>query len=303
MPVQSARTIGFIGLGNIGMPMAENLVKAGHAVLAWDASPAALERAGAMGAIPAQSALDVANRADTVLLSLPTPAVVEQVVLGEGGVAQGTALRCLIDLSTSGPRTARMLAEALAARGGAALEAPVSGGVGGAMAATLAIMVSGPRAAFAGAEDVLKLLGRPFFVGEGAGLAQTMKLVNNMVSGAALAITAEAMAMGAKAGIDPAVMIEVMNAGSARNTATADKFPKAVLTGTFDYGFAAELMLKDNRLFLNEAEAMGLDLPACREMVARWADTVAELGPCDFTAIARLMQRRACVSLQSRGEG
>ena len=302
MASEPPRAIGFIGLGNIGLPMAENLARAGIEVIAFDASPQALERARALGLTPAQSARDVADRAETVLLSLPTPAVVEDVVLGEGGVAQGKALRCLIDLSTSGPRTARRLAEAMAARGGAALEAPVSGGVGGAKAATLAIMVSGPRAAFDGAQGLLAMLGRPLFVGGGAGLAQTMKLVNNMVSGAALAITAEAMAMGAKAGIDPAVMIEVMNAGSARNTATLDKFPKAVLPGTYDYGFAAELMLKDNRLFLSEAEAMGLDLPACREMVSRWADTVDELGSCDFTAIARLMERRAGVSLQSRAE-
>lgn len=296
------RTVGFVGLGNIGMPMAENLARAGLHVVAYDISADALAQAAACGIAAAASAREVADRAEVVFVSLPTPAVVEQVVLGEGQVAQGTALRCLIDLSTSGPRTARKLAEALALRGGAALEAPISGGVGGARAATLAIMVSGPRAAYDAACDLLALLGRPIFVGEGAGLAQTMKLVNNMVSGAALAITAEAMAMGAKAGIDPAVMIEVMNAGSARNTATADKFPKAVLTGSYDYGFAAELMLKDNRLFLAEAEAMGLDLPACREMTARWADTVREQGACDFTAIAQVMERRAGVSLRAGEE-
>lgn len=299
MQADTQRTVGFIGLGNIGAPMAENLAKAGFTVLAHDVSPQALERASAHGIVALESATAVADRAGVVFLSLPTPAIVEQVVLADGGVAQGAALRCLIDLSTSGPRTANRLAAALAARGGVALEAPVSGGVGGAKAATLAIMVSGPRAAFEEVESLLKVLGRPFFVGEGAGLAQTMKLVNNMVSGAALAITAEAMAMGAKAGIDPAVMIEVMNAGSARNTATADKFPKAVLTGRYDYGFGAELMLKDNRLFLTEAEAMGLELPACREMVARWADTVDTLGACDFTAIAQLMAQRAGVSLQA----
>jgi 3-hydroxyisobutyrate dehydrogenase-like beta-hydroxyacid dehydrogenase len=163
-------------------------------------------------------------------------------------------------------------------------------------------MVSGPKPAYEGVEALLRELGRPFFVGEGAGLAQTMKLVNNMLSGAALAITAEAMAMGARAGIAPEVMIEILNAGSGRNTATADKFPRSVLTGSYNYGFAAELMLKDNRLFVDEAEAMGLDLPACREVRDRWAETVAELGPCDFTAIARLMELRAGVSLRSREE-
>lgn len=294
-----ARTVGFVGLGNIGLPMAANLAKADVRIVAYDISADALDRAARHGITGAHSAREVADRAELVFVSLPTPCVVEQVVLGAGQLLEGDALRCLIDVSTSGARTARKLADAMAARGGTALDAPVSGGIQGARAATLAIMVSGPRDAFDGAADLLALLGRPIFVGEGAGLAQTMKLVNNMVSGAALAITAEAMAMGAKAGIDPDIMIEVMNAGSARNTATSDKFPKAVLTGTFDYGFAAELMLKDNRLFLDEAEAMGLNLPACREIVARWTDTVAEQGSCDFTEIARVMERRAGVSLQS----
>lgn len=296
-------TIGFIGLGNIGTPMAENLVKAGLPVIAFDVSAEALARAAGAGMTAAPSARAVADAAEVVFLSLPTPAVVEQVVLGEGGVARGSAIRCLVDLSTSGPRTAKKLADAMAEGGADALEAPVSGGIGGARAATLAIMVSGPRPAFDRAEHLFRLLGRPFFVGEGAGLAQTMKLVNNMVSGAALAITAEAMAMGAKAGIDPAVMIEVLNAGSGRNTATADKFPRAVLTGSYDYGFAAQLMLKDNALFMAEAEAMGLDLPACAEMVERWRDTVDELGACDFTAIAQLMERRAGVSLRAQEQG
>jgi 3-hydroxyisobutyrate dehydrogenase-like beta-hydroxyacid dehydrogenase len=295
-----AAPIGFIGLGNIGMPVAANLATAGHAVLAFDSDPAALARAAEHGISAASSARAVAEAAAVVFLSLPTPAVVEQVVLGEEGVARGSTLRCLIDLSTSGPRTARKLAAAMAERGGALLEAPVSGGVAGARAGTLAIMVSGPRMAFDEVASLLSLLGRPVFVGEAAGLAQTMKLVNNMVAGAALAITAEAMAMGAKAGLDPEVMLEVLNAGSGRNTATADKFPRAVLTGSYDFGFAAELMLKDNSLFIDEAQAMGLDLPACREMVARWQDTVADLGPCDFTAIARLLERRAGVSLRAK---
>jgi len=297
-----AGTLGFIGLGNIGLPMAANLAGAGHEVVVFDTRQEALEEAGDLGMVRAANVREVAERAAVVFLSLPTPAIVEHVVFGADGLVGGPGLRVLVDMSTSGPRTARRLAERLAASGVAVLEAPVSGGVGGARAASLAIMVSGPRSTYESVADLLAQLGHPVFVGEGAGLAQTMKLVNNMVSGAALVITAEAMAMGARAGLAPEVMVEVLNAGSGRNTATLDKFPRSVLTGTYDYGFAAELMFKDNMLFLDEAQEMGLDLPACREMGARWAQTVQQFGACDFTAIARVMEQSAGVSLQARGE-
>jgi 3-hydroxyisobutyrate dehydrogenase-like beta-hydroxyacid dehydrogenase len=297
--------IGFVGLGNMGAPMAANLARAGYAVVAFDVRREALRAVEPAGIGAAASPRAVADRCETVLVCLPTPAAVDSVVLGEGQLALGESVRRLVDLSTSGPRLARRLGGALADKGIETIEAPVSGGVGGARAATLAIMVSGPAAGYRAVEPILRALGKPFFVGEAAGLGQTMKLVNNMVSGAALAITAEAMALGAKAGIDPAVMIEVLNAGSGRNTATLDKFPKAVLTGTYDYGFATELMFKDAALFIDEAEAMGLSLRTAHAVRQLWFETFAELGPTDFTAIARFVAERTGVSLRAgmAGEG
>lgn len=292
-------TIGFIGLGNMGAPIAANLAKGAQSVIAFDVRTEALASAREQGMTTAQSVREVADQTDTLFVSLPTPQIVEQVVLGAGGIIEGSAVRRVIDLSTSGPRMARRLSEPLAKKGIALLEAPVSGGVGGARAATLAIMTSGPEETYREVAPLLQTIGKPFFVGAGAGLAQTMKLVNNMVSGAALAITAEAMAMGAKAGIDPGIMIAVLNAGSGRNTATLDKFPRAVLTGSYDYGFATELMLKDSSLFMDEAEALGLSLPTSQAVRQLWIETLSELGPCDFTAIARLMEQRANVSFRA----
>lgn len=295
--------IGFVGLGNMGVPMAANIAKAGYDVLAYDIRDAARAEAAARGVASASSVREVADWAETVLISLPTPPAVEQVVLGDGGLAQGARMRCLVDLSTSGPQVAKRLAADLEKRGVALIEAPVSGGIGGAEAGRLAIMASGPEAIFQRVEPILALLGKPYFVGVGAGLGQTMKLVNNMVSGAALAVTAEAMALGAKVGIDPAVMIDVLNAGSGRNTATCDKFPKAVLTGTYDYGFATELMFKDATLFMKEADALGLSLDTARAIWRLWSEAYADDERSDFTAIAKFVASRSGVSLKAWSAG
>jgi 3-hydroxyisobutyrate dehydrogenase-like beta-hydroxyacid dehydrogenase len=295
-------TIGFIGLGAIGLPMATNIASVGRELVAFDIRPDALAAFCANGATAAKSVADLADRAAVVFISLPTPDVVKTVVLGEAGLAAGTRVECVVDLSTTGPSVAKEIATVLAAGGVSWIDAPVSGGVGGARAGTLAIMASGPASALDRVEPILKAVGRVIHVGAAPGLAQTMKLVNNMVSGAALAITAEAMVMGAKAGIDPDVMIEVLNAGSGRNAATADKFPKSVLSGRYDYGFAAALMLKDATLFMNEAEAMGLSLRTAAAVRQLWFETRLELGDVDFTAIAQMMERRAQVSLRSKAE-
>jgi 3-hydroxyisobutyrate dehydrogenase-like beta-hydroxyacid dehydrogenase len=292
--------IGFIGLGNMGLPMATNIASSGRQLIAFDTRPDALAAFCAKGAIAAKSAVEVADRAATVLISLPTPDVVKSVVLADGGLAQGSAVDCIVDLSTTGPSVAKELAAALKVRGITWVDAPVSGGVGGACAATLAVMVSGSPNAVDRVTPILETIGRVIPIGTEPGLGQTMKLVNNMIAGAALAITAEAMAMGAKAGIDPNVMVEVLNAGSGRNTATLDKFPKSVLSGQYDYGFAAALMLKDATLFMSEAEAMGLSLRTAAAVRQLWFETRQELGDVDFTAIAQLLERRAAISFRSK---
>jgi 3-hydroxyisobutyrate dehydrogenase-like beta-hydroxyacid dehydrogenase len=202
----------------------------------------------------------VASQAETVLLSLPTPAIVREVALGAGGVIEGTKVKTLIDLSTTGSRVAREVAAALAAKHIALADSPVSGGVAGAVKGTLAVMVACPAALYERLRPLLAHFGKVFHVGERPGMGQTMKLANNLLSTTALAVTSEAIVFGVKSGLDPKVMVEVINAGSGRNSATQDKFPRSILPRTFDFGFSTGLAFKDLKLCLEEAEAAGVQM-------------------------------------------
>jgi 3-hydroxyisobutyrate dehydrogenase-like beta-hydroxyacid dehydrogenase len=295
--------VGFIGIGRMGGAMAERLLRAGYAVTVHDSNDRAARELQAAGAARAYSPAAVASAARVVLVSLPTPQAVLDVVSGTNGIRDGSAVRTFIDLSTSGAAAAIAIDRALRERGISALDAPVSGGVAGAHAGTLAIMVSGPRAAFSEVEPILTHLGRVFFVGEKPGLGQTLKLANNLMSQAAIAITSEALALGVKAGLDPALMLDVLNASSGRNTASADKFPKHVLTRGFDFGFSTGLALKDVRLCLEEAAALGVPMTLGNAVHDVLADTHEKFGPdSDCTSIARTVEERAgCEISPKRG--
>jgi 3-hydroxyisobutyrate dehydrogenase-like beta-hydroxyacid dehydrogenase len=186
-------------------------------------------------------------------------------------------------------------------RGITAVDSPVSGGVAGAKAGTLAVMVSCPQHAYAEVEPILKTFGRLFYTGEKPGLAQTAKLANNLLAAAALVVSSEAMAMGVKAGLDPKVLIDIINAGSGRNSATQDKFPRSILPGTFDFGFATGLSYKDVRLCVDEAETLGVPMvvgAAVRQMLAV---TQAKFGAdSDFTCIAKVLEEWAGVEIRSK---
>lgn len=287
----TSRELGFVGLGRMGGPMVARLLAAGHRVTVFDTHAGARGRAEAAGAAVAGSPQEVGDSADIVLVSLPTPDIVRTVVLGEGGVAQGGRVRTVIDLSTSGPTAAARISEGLALGGRVWIDAPVSGGIAGATNGTLAVMVSGPRTAFEEAEEVIATFGRIFYVGEKAGLAQVAKLANNLLAAAAMVVSSEAMVMGAKAGIDPKVLLDIINAGSGRNSATQDKFPKSVLPGTFDFGFATGLSYKDVRMCIDEAEAMGVPMVAGAIIRQMLAVTNAKFGPTsDFTSICRVVE-------------
>ncbi|UOM35015.1 NAD(P)-dependent oxidoreductase [Acuticoccus sp. I52.16.1] len=294
-----SETFGFIGLGNMGLPMAGRLIDAGTPLIVYDQREAAIAPFLARGAAGATSAKDVADRATTVFLSLPTPPIVERVAMGEDGLAGGTAVKRVVDLSTTGPKMAADLGTRMAERGVDWLDSPVSGGVGGAAAGTLAVMFSGPAADFEALQPQLKAIGKPFYIGEAPGLAQVMKLVNNCLSAAAMALSCEAVAMGAKAGIAPDVMIDVINAGSGRNTATMQKFPQSILPRTFDYGFSTGLMNKDVQLFIKEARAMGLSLAGCEVVADLWQQAEDTLGAdSDFTRVVTLQEAAAGVELK-----
>jgi 3-hydroxyisobutyrate dehydrogenase-like beta-hydroxyacid dehydrogenase len=287
-------TIGFIGLGRMGGAMAARLIAVGHEVVVRDVDAGAVEVLAAQGAQVADTARDVGDLADIVFASLPTPDIVLDTVLGSGKLVDGKSLRIFVDLSTSGPRAATALDQGLRPRRIGSIDAPVSGGIKGAREGTLALMTSGPLAALEEVRPLLEVLGKPFFMGETPGAGQTMKLVNNLLGACAIAITSEGMAMGIKAGLDPAKMIEVLNGSTGRNSATEDKWPRAVLPRTFDFGFATGLCLKDVRLCVGEAEAAGVPLAvgsAVRTILERTADTY---GPdSDFTAMAKLVEADA----------
>ncbi len=295
--------LGFIGVGRMGGAMAERLLAAGHPVTVYDADQAALRRLQSAGAARADSPAAVASAARVVFASLPTPSAVLDVVRGPNGVRHGATARIFIDLSTSGASAAVAIDECLRECGMQALDAPVSGGVAGARAGTLAIMASGPRAAFDAIEPVITLLGRVFHVGERPGLGQTLKLANNLMSQAAIAITAEALVMGVKAGLDPQLMLDVINVSSGRNTASDYKFPKHVLTRGFDFGFTTGLALKDVRMCLEEAALLGVPMAVGRSVGELLSRTQEEFGAdSDCTCVARAVESRAgCEISPKRG--
>jgi 3-hydroxyisobutyrate dehydrogenase-like beta-hydroxyacid dehydrogenase len=292
--------LGFIGIGRMGGPMASRLLDAGYSLCVYDKQVEATAELVARGARLARSPGEVASTAEIVLLSLPTPDVVKAVTLGENGIGVGNRVRTVIDLSTTGPGVATSVAKGLSERQVVLIDSPVSGGIAGAKAGTLAVMVSGPRDVYdAKVAPILKHFGKLFYTGDKPGLAQTAKLVNNLLAAAALVISSEGMAMGVKAGLDPRVLLDIINVSSGRNSATQDKFPRAVLPGTFDFGFATALSYKDVRLCLDEAEAMGVPMIMGSVVRQVLALTQAKYGPdSDFTSIARLSEEWAGVEIR-----
>jgi len=296
-----SENIGFIGLGRMGSRMSGRLIDAGHTLTVFDVDETNVAALVQRGARRAASPTEVADAAELVFTSLPSPAIVQDVA---SSVANGKTVKTFVDLSTTGPRVTAQIAKALAAKNIAAFDAPVSGGLKGAAQGTLAVMVSGPRDRYEQIESILANFGKLFFMGETPGLGQTMKLANNLMGACAIAITGEGMAMGIKAGLDPKLMIDVLNVSSGRSSATQDKWPKSVLPRTFDFGFATGLSFKDVRLCVEEAEAMGVPMivgSAVRQMLSI---TNNVYGPdSDFTEMARLVESWAGLDSSKSNKG
>jgi 3-hydroxyisobutyrate dehydrogenase-like beta-hydroxyacid dehydrogenase len=274
--------VGFIGLGNMGSVLASNLVKAGLAVVAHDAAgstrcPDGATWAGSVGHVAAQAA--------TVVLSLPDGKASEQVAQ-DITATSGRSTTHVLDTSTIGVRAAESVWALLGEAGVAYVDAPVSGGVAGAKARTLAVMYAGPDDACAAVDAILAALSdRRFRVGDRPGMAQALKLANNFLSATALAATSEAVSFGLSVGLDMGTMLEVLNAASGQSAATSDKFPKHVLTGRYSAGFANSLMSKDVRLYLHEVRDQG-GPSAFADLTAAIWDRFAEAEPgADFTRI------------------
>ena len=296
----SEKRLGFVGVGRMGGRMARRLIAAGYALTIFDTSDEAVQPLVELGARRGDSPAAVASEAETVLASLPTPPVVQAVALGPKGIVEGTRVKTFIDVSTTGSTYAKRVAEGLAAKGIVAVDAPVSGGIAGAERGTVAVMVSCDDATFAAVKPPLEVIGKVFHVGRRPGQGQTMKLMNNLLSAAAMAITSEAVVMGVKAGLDAKQIIDVLNAGSGRNSATQDKFPRCVLPRKFDFGFSTDLLYKDVRLCLEEGER--LDVPmmvgnAVRQLIGI---SKAAKGPgSDITEIVQTVEQWAGVEVKS----
>jgi hypothetical protein len=294
--------IGFIGLGNMGFPMARRLIEANHRLVVFDQRKQTMDKLVALGAQAASSPKDVADLAETVMASLPSLQASLDVASGKDGVIEGKRVRRFVDLSTVGSHMAVRIHDLLAKRNLVQLDSPVSGGVSGAEKGTLAVMVSGPRADFEAVKGALGVIGKVFFIGEKPGSAQTMKLANNLLSATAVVATSEAVVMGVKAGLDPAVMIEVINAGSGMNTASRDKFPRSILPRTFDFGFATGLMVKDVRLCLEEAKSLGLSMEVAEAVGRLWEVVIREMGAeSDFTSAIKPIEEAAGVVVGGKG--
>ena len=296
--------IGFIGLGQMGFHMARRLVEAGHGLTVFDTRREAVDRLVALGARAAGSPRAMADQVETVMASLPMPDIVLAVATGPDGVIEGKRVRRFVDLSTTGAVMARRIFEALKTKNIVQIDCPVSGGVTGAAKGTLALMVSGPRAEVKAIEPLLPAIGKTFLISEQPGAGQTMKLCNNYLSAAAMTATSEAMVMGVKAGLDPRIMLDVINSGTGRNTATEDKFGRVVLPRAFNLGFTVGLMTKDLKLCLSEGKALGVPMDVA-EAVTRLLQTACdENGPDkDLSTVVQPVERRAGVEVRAPHEG
>jgi len=285
----TASRVGFVGLGNIGGPMATNLCKAGLAVIAFDAAGTSARLPE--GARAADSVASLASECSILLLSLPNAAAVED-VLEQTVQAHGRSVGTVVDLSTIGVRAAHRIEAKLSAAGIGYLDAPVSGGADGAGDRKIAIMCAGTPSVLERARQPLEALSdKIFHVGERPGQGQALKLLNNFLSATALAATSEAVTFGLRQGLEIDAMLPVLNASSGRSAATADKFPNHVANGRYASGFKNTLMAKDLGLFLAEAEAAGSDGRIGALVTEIWNDFSEQMPACDFTRIFQFIQK------------
>ena len=278
-------TLGFIGLGNMGGPMAHNLAAAGHDVVCFDA--AGTEALAPPGAPTAESAAEVAQRARIVFLCLPDGPVVLRVARDIAGCPD-RAVKIVVDSTTAGMPDARAAHDVLAEAGIRYADAPVSGGTKGSKAGTLAMMVAAPDDLYAEIEPYIRpMAANARHVGTQAGQGMAMKLLNNFLSATAMAATSEAVAFGVSQGLDMMTILETVNVSTGRNTATEDKFPNRIATGAFDAGFATKLMAKDLRLYEASVTATGAPRRLAGQLREIWDGLEAARPDSDFTEIYR----------------
>jgi 3-hydroxyisobutyrate dehydrogenase len=311
MTSSNGTVVGFVGLGNMGIPMTARLVAAGYQVRGFDTSSSAMANFTAIAAskaggaaIPAASLVAVAEGADAVLVMLPDSDIVERVVLGRLAISPATADggllaslppgATIIDMSSCDPARTKILASLTAEADVTLIDAPVSGGVAGARAGTLTVMVGGPPSSFERFRPLLSAIGSRVVHAGDTGAGHAVKALNNLMSAANLLASAEALIAGQRFGLDPAVMLEIINGSSGRSANTENKWPNYILTGTYDDGFAMRLMVKDIKLALAIEHATGVPAAASEAVVATWESALADLPDgAGHTAIARWLADHA----------
>jgi len=282
--------IAFFGLGNMGWPMARRLHEAGHTVRCYDPSPEARARVESAGLSTLSDATEAAS-SDVVLLMLPNSDVVEAVLLRDGLLAAMPAGSTVVDMSSSRPASTRTLAEKAGARRVRYVDAPVSGGVIGAESGNLTIMVGGAAEDVAALKPVLDALGNKVMHVGPPGAGHALKALNNLMSATHLLVSSEALLAGREFGLDVQVMLDAINTSSGRSGSTEVKWPKYVVTGRYDSGFGAALMLKDMGIALDLATELGVPAPLTTSAVALWRQAVAALPPgADHTAIVQWLE-------------
>ena len=261
------KVIGYLGLGNMGHPMAMRIADAGHKLLVFDINENVLNDFKERQISIASSIRDLADKADIVVCSLPSNEIIREAVIGSEGLIAGDKMKIFINACTTGSIFASEISDALLKKGIATLEAPISGGPPGARAGTLSIMASGPLEAYEEVKPILEAYGSKFvFCGERPGLAQVLKLANNILFATSIFATTEAIAMGVKAGLDPSLMIDAIQAGTGRNATTDLLMPDSVLTRSFDFGATIEILMKDVNLALEEGEKQGVPQPISQQV-------------------------------------
>ena len=288
MSTAKPEKLGFIGLGQMGAPMAGNIAKGGFDLSVYD--KAGTQKRAPEGTQIIGDTVALAAATDTIFMSVPdgkaSLAVIDEII-----AAPDKRVKVIIDLSTIGPAAAREAAKRCNAAGIVYMDAPVSGGQGGAKAGTIAVMLAGPKAVKDAHDDVLYSFAKnPFHVGEEPGQGQALKILNNYLSGTALAATTEAMLYGLSQGLDMQTMLDVVNVSTGQNTATKEKFPNRVVTETFQAGFATALLAKDINLFLENAHAAGTPTEVADTVGKVWNDTDETLPGSDIMALYLLMR-------------
>jgi len=294
--------IGFIGLGAMGGGIARRLAQSGVTLHVCDIDPAKLAAFAKWDVVVHPTPKSIADAVEVVFSCLPEVEISKAVAYGAEGVIHGNKIKVYLETSTIGRSPVIDIAKNLSAKNISVLDCPVSGGPRGADAGTLAVLVAGDAAVIESVRGLLNLIGKSVFdIGREPGMAQMMKLVNNMISASNMASAFEALVLGAKAGLDADLMVNVINASTGRNSATTDKVPKSVLPGTFDYGASTHTMHKDISMALVEAEELKVPMWVANNTRQVWEFAMTQGGnDLDFTTLIQHYEKWAGVVVRSK---